>query len=57
MNLNRLSSALYRAARVSRDINALTRGPGAVGRRLVRKGSGRLVNGGLARLLRAVLGK
>ena len=57
MNLNKLSSALYKAARVSRDINALTRGPGAVGRRLVRKGSGRLVNGGLARALNRLLGR
>lgn len=57
MNLNKLSSALYKAARLSRDINAVSRGPGAIGRRLVRKGAGRAVNGGLARLLRSLLGK
>lgn len=57
MNMNKLSRALYTAARVSRDVNAVTRGPGAIARRVVRKGAGRAVNGGLARLLRAVMGK
>ena len=57
MNINKISRALYTAARVSRDVNAITRGPGAIARRIVRKGAGRAVNGGLAQLLRAVLGK
>lgn len=57
MNVNKISRLLYTAARVSRDVNAVTRGPGAIARRIVRKGAGRAVNGGLAQLLRAVLGK
>jgi hypothetical protein len=57
MNINKISRGLYRAARVSRDINAVTRGPGAIARRVVRKGAGRAVNGGLAAILRAVMGK
>lgn len=57
MNINKLSRGLYRAARVSRDVNAVVRGPGAIARRIVRKGAGRAVNGTLANLLRAVLGK
>lgn len=56
VNLNKISSVLYTAARVSRDINAISRGPGAIGRRVVRKASGRAVNGGMARLLRKLLG-
>jgi hypothetical protein len=57
VNINKLSRALYTAARVSRDVNAVTRGPGAIARRVVRKGAGRAVNGGLAQILRAVMGK
>lgn len=57
MNLNKISSGLYKAARISRDINAVTRGPGAIARRVVRKGAGRAVNGTLAQILRAVMGK
>ena len=57
MNINKISKALYTAARVSRDVNAVTRGPGAIARRVVRKGAGRAVNGGLAAFLRAVMGK
>lgn len=57
MNINKISRALYTAARVSRDVNAVTRGPGAIGRRVVRKAAGRGINGVLANILRAVLGK
>jgi hypothetical protein len=57
VNINKLSKILYGAARVSRDVNAVTRGPGAIARRIVRKGAGRAVNGGLAAVLRAVMGK
>lgn len=57
MNINKISSALYAAARVSRDINAISRGPGAMGRRVVRKASGRVVNGGMARLLNKLMGR
>lgn len=57
MNLNKISRGLYKAARVSRDVNAVVRGPGAIARRVVRKGAGRAVNGTLANILRAVLGK
>lgn len=57
VNINKVSRALYTAARVSRDVNAVTRGPGAIGRRLVRKASGRAVNGGLAQLLNKLMGR
>ena len=57
MNINKISRALYTAARISRDVNAVTRGPGAIGRRVVRKLSGRAVNGGLAQLINKVLGR
>ena len=57
MNINKISRFLYQAARASRDINAVTRGPGAIARRIVRKGAGRATNGLLAQILRAVLGK
>jgi hypothetical protein len=55
--LNKLSKALYTAARVSRDVNAVTRGPEAVAKRVVRKGAGRVVNGGLQRLLNKLMGQ
>jgi hypothetical protein len=57
MNLNKLSSFFYTAARITRDINAISRGPGAILRRIVRKGSGRAVNGGLAQVLNKVIGR
>ena len=57
MNINKISKALYTAARISRDVNAVTRGPGAIGRRIVRKGAGRVVNGGLAGFLNKVMGR
>jgi hypothetical protein len=36
-----LTSALFRLARLSADARAVSRGPGAVGKRLVRKATGR----------------
>jgi hypothetical protein len=36
-----LSGFLYALARGSRDVNAIRRGPKAVGKRLIRKGIGR----------------
>ena len=57
VNINQISRALYTAARISRDVNAVTRGPGAIGRRIVRKASGRAANGGLARILNRVMGR
>jgi hypothetical protein len=57
MNINKISRALYTAARISRDVNAVTRGPGAIGRRIVRKASGRAVNGGLAQVLNKLMGR
>jgi hypothetical protein len=56
MNINSISKALYTAARLSRDVNAVSRGPRAVGNRIVRKAAYRKVNGLLARLLNRVLG-
>jgi hypothetical protein len=49
--LNDISRVLYRMARTSRDINAVSRGPRAVGKRLIRKGAGRKVGGFLNRWL------
>lgn len=57
VNINKISRGLYTAARISRDVNAITRGPGAIGRRVVRKASGRAVNGGLARVLNRLMGR
>lgn len=50
----KLSGWLYRAARLSRDVNAVSRGPGAVGRRAVRKPVYRAVNRATAKVLRRV---
>jgi hypothetical protein len=55
VNINQISKALYAAARLSRDINAVSRGPRATGNRIVRKAAGRGVNGALARLLNKIL--
>lgn len=57
MNLNKISGVLYKAARLSRDVNAVTRGPGAIGRRIVRKGAGRAVNGPLQQVLNKLIGR
>lgn len=48
MNINKISRFLYGAARASRDINAVSRGPKAVGNRIGRKLIGRM----LARLFK-----
>ena len=53
--MNNFSRMEYKAARTTRDINAITRGPGAVARRVVRRRLYRGVNGGLARLIKQVL--
>ena len=37
-----LKSMLYKILRISNDLNAIQRGPKAIGKRLVRKGIGRL---------------
>lgn len=50
-----LRSQLYRAARDLGNIEAAEKGPGAYGRRVVRRRVYRTVNGGLSRLLRSVL--
>lgn len=57
MNINKISDMLYKAARLSRDVNAVTRGPGAIGRRIVRKGAGRAVNGPLQQVLNKLIGR
>lgn len=43
MNLNKISKVLYRAASITRDINAIKRGPKAIGKRMARKAIGRAV--------------
>lgn len=48
MNINKISRFLYSAARVSRDLNAISRGPKAIGKRIGRKFIGRMI----ARLLK-----
>lgn len=50
-----LTSALFRAARLSADGRALRRGPAAVGKRIIRKQVYRSTGGILGALLRAVL--
>lgn len=48
MNWNKISSVLYKGARLSRDLNAISRGPAAMVKRVGRKAIGRV----LARLLK-----
>jgi len=48
----RLTSALYRIARLMRDANALSRGPSAFGARLVRKALLRRSNSFINRITR-----
>jgi hypothetical protein len=48
-----LRSQLYRAARDLGNAQAASRGPGALGKRYVRRAAYRKANGGLAALLRA----
>jgi hypothetical protein len=46
-----LTSALYKAARLSADARAISKGPGAVGKRIIRKAVYRKTNGMLASAL------
>jgi hypothetical protein len=46
---------LYRAAHLSADARAVSRGPAAVGKRIVRKQVYRRTNGLVAALLRGIL--
>lgn len=48
--INRTRSFLYALARFLGDVNAVSRGPGAVARRAGRKGMGRLFGRGMGRL-------
>ncbi len=43
MNINKISKFLYKAARISRDVNALSRGGKAIGKRIVKKAIGRQI--------------
>lgn len=52
MALNRARRKTYKAARVMGDVNAISRGPGAMGRRVVRRQAYRGLFGWLSRLLR-----
>jgi hypothetical protein len=38
----KLKSLLYKILRISNDLNAIQRGPKAIGKRIMRKGIGRL---------------
>lgn len=49
-----LTSQLYRAARASNNLRAASRGPGAYGRRVVRRKAYAKTNGLLARLLKSL---
>jgi hypothetical protein len=55
MNINSISKALYTAARLSRDVNAVSRGPKAMGHRVVRKAAYRGMGSVLSRLLNRLL--
>lgn len=50
MTLNGISRLLFRSARLSRDLNAVRRGPRAVGKRLARKAAGRAFGKVMGRL-------
>lgn len=50
-----LRSQLYRAARDLGNAQAAAKGPGAYGKRVVRRTAYRRVNGGLGRLLRTLV--
>jgi hypothetical protein len=49
VTLNSLSRQLYRSSRASRDVNAISRGPKAMGMRVLRKAVRRTVGSGLGR--------
>ena len=51
-----LRSQLYRAARDLGNAEAAAKGPGAYGKRLVRRKVYRSANGALGRLLKSILG-
>lgn len=50
MNLNTIASIAYLIARGTRDLVAITKGPGATLLRLLRKALGRAVNGPINRI-------
>jgi hypothetical protein len=49
-----LRSQLYRSARILGDVQAASKGPGAYGKRLLRKRAYRRTNGALSRFLRSL---
>jgi hypothetical protein len=49
-----LRSQLYRAARDLGNVEAVSKGPGAYGRRVVRRKAYRTTNGALGRFLRGI---
>jgi hypothetical protein len=51
-----LRSQLYRAARDLGNVQAAAKGPGAYGKRVVRRKVYRSTNGALGRLLKSILG-
>jgi hypothetical protein len=51
-----LRSQLYRAARDLGNVEAASKGPGAYGKRIVRRKVYRSTNGALGRLLKGILG-
>jgi hypothetical protein len=51
-----LRSQLYRAARALGNVQAGAKGPGAYGKRIVRRKVYRSTNGALSRLLKSILG-
>lgn len=55
MNLNKLSAALYRAARLTRDVKALQQGPTAVAKRLARKAVYRQTNRAARTIIRGFM--
>lgn len=52
MSLNQLSRLLYKAARTTRDVNAVSRGPKATAKRVVSKAAYRQGNRLIAKSLR-----
>jgi hypothetical protein len=51
-----LRSQLYRAARDLGNVQAASKGPGAYGKRIVRRKVYRSTNGALGRILKSILG-
>lgn len=56
MNFNQMSRMLYKAARLSRDVKAVSQGPRAIGKRLVRREVYKESNRLTAQFLRAIFG-